>query len=247
MSNLTAITVQVNTNLNAKTISPALRKAEKSIIAGIKAPFILGEALQTIQENSLYKERGFTTFEQYCLTMYDISRNYAYKMIAAYKVTLIIDGIGIKPLNESQIRPLTNSMLKSEQIKSIWKEVSDTGKLTAITITEKVNQIIGKQTPVKTPEKADKTPEKDEVSPDIVNGKVNTDTVLTPDKEIASLKAQITLLENDLQKAREAQAGKMKLSKLARKMIQEGFKVLSQSIPEEQKEELLQTRLALLG
>ncbi len=84
---------------------------EQNFTDGVMA---MGNALLTINNQGLYKARGYTSFDSYCQEHWQIKSNYAYKQITAAKVKAklcticthspIADGI----VTEGQLRALTD-------------------------------------------------------------------------------------------------------------------------------------------
>ena len=73
-----------------------LRDLELVIETGLQTFYKVGEALLKIKENKLYKSE-FDTFEDYCLSKWNISRDYGYKLIQASNVISNLYTIVDKP------------------------------------------------------------------------------------------------------------------------------------------------------
>lgn len=100
----------------------ALCDYELTIEKGLETFFEVGSALMAISERKLYRETH-TTFADYCLQKWRISRSQAYRLIDASKVMKNLSPIGDTvplPSNEAQSRPL--SVLPLEQQTEAWLE-----------------------------------------------------------------------------------------------------------------------------
>jgi hypothetical protein len=104
-----------------------LVKFEAIIEKNCKSLFALGEALQVIRDEQLYRE-SFETFEDYCRERWAFSRIWAHYQISAAttRATLLTtvnnDGLP-EPTNERQLRPL--SKLKPEAKAAAWKRACE--------------------------------------------------------------------------------------------------------------------------
>jgi len=79
-----------------------------------------GRALRSINNEKLYKDHG--TFEKYCPEKWDLDDGYAYRLIESADVMDKVSPIGgVLPVNEAQVRPLTQ--LKANQWVAAWKMV----------------------------------------------------------------------------------------------------------------------------
>ncbi|AFY60331.1 hypothetical protein [Synechococcus sp. PCC 6312] len=110
-----------------------LERLEQTIRAGLNTFVEVGQALQKIREQRLYRETH-QTFEAYCEDKFDLRRNYADKTIAASSFVERISTIGvILPTNESQVREIL-TLPEDRQVEA-WREVAEAaaseGKLTA--------------------------------------------------------------------------------------------------------------------
>lgn len=113
-------------------IAQPMSQAEKSafvrcegiIEKGLQTFVEVGEALVTIRDQRLYREKH-ATFELYCRTRWDISKTQANRLIAAFSVVKNLTAAHLaKPaeLRESVVRPLTS--LSPAAQKSVWKKVT---------------------------------------------------------------------------------------------------------------------------
>ena len=100
-----------------------LAKFEAIIEKNCKSLFALGEALQVIRDERLYRD-SFDTFQEYCHAKWAFSRTWAHFQITAAttRATLLTvvnkDGLP-EPTNERQLRPL--SKLKPEAKAAAWR------------------------------------------------------------------------------------------------------------------------------
>ncbi|BAZ09198.1 hypothetical protein NIES4071_10040 [Calothrix sp. NIES-4071] len=122
----------------------------------LKSFWEIGRALGRIRDERLYRE-NYKTFEEYCMTRWEMSRRSAYQLIDAAIIYRnisenIIDEdqenvkrgkqkIKILPANERQIRPLV--VLSPKQQQEAWSKVVSTapnGKVTAVHVACVVNE-----------------------------------------------------------------------------------------------------------
>lgn len=101
----------------------ALRRAEGKIAKGLKLCLEVGQALNEIRQNRLYRER-YDSFEDYCEKRWDLSRPRAYELCGASSVIADLSAIAdipALPANEAQARPLTR-LRSGEHRKDAWLE-----------------------------------------------------------------------------------------------------------------------------
>jgi len=110
----------------------------------------VGLALKEIREQRLFRER-YESFSAYCKSVWDSSKAYVNRNIAAAEVVQNLAPIGAEPLsdtlsitmNEAQIRPLT--ILKPAQQKKAWEKAVEIsgGKPTALIVKKVVEEMVG--------------------------------------------------------------------------------------------------------
>lgn len=251
-------------------LSKEFKALESKIRAGLKSWEIVGECLNEIIANSYYTERGFKTFESYVEAVFDISRDYAYKIARAQSVVVLLRENGIKPAqmpaNESQVRPLCTIPTKDgegdEKIVAAYKNAIAAvgkGKLTAKVIKAAVDYTLGKGKATKDTSDDDGENAGNAAGNDAVDTGASTgastgeklpDT--SHDDEIARLTAE---LAEARQRAATAEAklaavtadGRAPLSKLQRDIISAGFKALAKSADVKTKSALASARNELLA
>ncbi len=235
-------------NKTDKTLDKELLKQEKIIRVANRSFVPLGDALSIIQTESYYVQRKFKTFELYVERFFDMGRDYAYKMIAGSKVYGIIKDAKFTPAQmpkvETHVRHLTKlrdneKELSTPDIIAVWSEVVEQGTITEKAIKAIVNDYLGIVPKTKTDNESDNKDGSE-------NESGSDDKEKATDVTIETLKARIVELENQLQKERETKKG-IAGTKIAREMIQAGFSVLVQSATDDQKDELIETKKALLG
>ncbi|OPC78945.1 hypothetical protein B4N89_33050 [Embleya scabrispora] len=64
-----------------------------------------GKALQIVRDARLYRTR-YESFEEYCLDRWDMQRRYADRLIQAWPIAEALSPIGLKAVNEAQVREL---------------------------------------------------------------------------------------------------------------------------------------------
>lgn len=110
-----------------------LAECETKIARGLQTFYEVGEALLKIRDSRLYRETH-GTFEDYCQEKWQLKERQAYLLMDATKVVknLKADQIDQLPVNEAQVRPLTQ--LEPEEQRLVWDVVQQTapnGKPTA--------------------------------------------------------------------------------------------------------------------
>ncbi len=59
---------------------------ERVIARGMSQFVAVGNALLTIRDEHLYRERGFSTFEGYCRERWSLGRSHSYRLMAGARV-----------------------------------------------------------------------------------------------------------------------------------------------------------------
>jgi len=254
-----------NVSIAPANLSKEFKALESKIRAGLKSWEIVGECLNEIIANEYYHERGFKTFESYVEAVFDISRDYAYKIARAQSVVVLLRDNGIKPAqmpaNESQVRPLCtiNGDDSDEKVVNAYKNAvanaaAKKAKITAKIVKEAVDEITGKGKATKDADTdADDTGD-NKGADDTGDAKSTGDTLpdTSQDDEIARLTHE---LAEARQRAATAEAklaavdaeGRAPLSKLQRDMISAGFKALAKSADAKTKSALASARNELLA
>jgi hypothetical protein len=128
--------LSVENTLN-KTEALELRRLEATVERCLKAFWEIGQALCQIRDKRLYRE-SYKTFEEYCITRWEMSRRSAYQLIEAASVyENVRHGAQILPANERQARPL--AALPPEQQREAWAKAVSTapsGKVTAVHVAQ---------------------------------------------------------------------------------------------------------------
>jgi len=101
---------------NTEVITSNRLKSLEQVISEGRLSFLrVGSALKEIRDERLYKERGFNTFEAYCVEFWGFKRDYAYKNIDAMEVHGILYTSGIQEdFSERVLRPLTPLLPRAE-------------------------------------------------------------------------------------------------------------------------------------
>ena len=114
---------------------------ETVIERGLHTFVDVGTALLEIRDSRLYRT-AFDTFEDYCRERWEMTRNYANKMISAAEVAGNLGTIvPILPATESQARPLAR--LEPDEQRIVWQQAVDTapnGKVTAAHVQSVVDE-----------------------------------------------------------------------------------------------------------
>lgn len=113
----------------------SLDELEGTIRQGLKTFMEVGKALASIRERRLYKDRGYTTFEEYCREEWGWSRVQAHRQIQAAKITETLP-IGNRPQRESLVRPLAR-IEDPEERAQVWQEACEEAKADNTPVTAK--------------------------------------------------------------------------------------------------------------
>ena len=129
-----------------------MEKLEQIIEAGLDLFYKVGQAFIEICTRKLYKDLGYSTFDEYCKQRWNMSRHYAYRLIKSSEVIENVDnwqqnhnlanGQQNLPTSESQTRELAK--LPVEQQGEAWQKTVDSasdGKITANHVKAVVNQM----------------------------------------------------------------------------------------------------------
>jgi hypothetical protein len=122
---------------------------------GITTFYEVGTALMNLNRSRLYRDTH-DTFEAFCKDEFDMTRAYAYRLIAAVEVADTVSPIGDKrPTSEAQIRPLTQ--LEPDEQADAWQEALDTSPTDAtgepIVTASHVAEVVAKRKPKAEPPK----------------------------------------------------------------------------------------------
>jgi hypothetical protein len=143
-----------------------LEQLEGVIQRNIGAFYEVGRALMEIRDKGLYRDvLGYDTFEAYCKDRWDFGKWYAYKLMDSASVINELDNCPIKPVTESQTRPL--SKLEPAQQREAWQKAVETapeGKVTAAHVSKVVKEITGEQPKPEQPEPKPTIPKHNEDS-----------------------------------------------------------------------------------
>ena len=124
-----------------------LEQLETVIKQNIGAFYEVGRALMEIRDKGLYRDvLGYETFEAYCKSRWDFSRQRAYQLMESVTVKNNLSTPVDIQITEYQIRPL--SKLEPAQQREAWQKAVETapeGKVTAAHVSKVVKEITGEQ------------------------------------------------------------------------------------------------------
>ncbi len=109
--------------------SDQLAEQEARIRSAVAEAFVTaGNALAVIRERKLYRTAEFSTFEEYCRVTWQMSRDFAYKLIAASEVVALLDVDNCiqTPANEGIARELTPLLSEPDKMGEAWTEAVQT-------------------------------------------------------------------------------------------------------------------------
>jgi hypothetical protein len=121
-----------------------LTRLEAVVKSGLGTFVEVGDALLKIREGRLYRD-SHKTFEDYCRERWEMSKTQANRLIQSSEVIENLAPIGVTPINESQVRPLTH--LEPAKQAEVWKRAVETapdGKVTATHVENVVRESVGK-------------------------------------------------------------------------------------------------------
>ncbi len=136
-----------------KELDSTVRKAAKGVVEA-------SIALAEIRENKLFKAGGHATFVEYCEKVHQMSKTYAYSLIASGRTYLQLSSIaenhGVDvdklPRVESQLRELSRVKDPEQQYSILAEVIEEKGSdYTAADITEKVEKVRKKAGKKRTP------------------------------------------------------------------------------------------------
>ena len=101
-----------------------LQELEGRIEAGLATFIDVGLCLLEIRDRRLYKDKGYTRFEDYCREQWGWSSRHVNRQIEAAETAVILGPIGPIPQTESQARELTPLVKADEQeAVAVWQEL----------------------------------------------------------------------------------------------------------------------------
>lgn len=110
-------------------ISDQLRSNEKEIRQWQQSRVAAGRAMRRISEEKQYRERGYSTIEEYSEKHFDIGESRWHQLVRHAKTYDIIDkhleGEKPMPQNEAQTRPLQPYQDSPKLLAEVWKMVTD--------------------------------------------------------------------------------------------------------------------------
>lgn len=125
-----------------------LDRLERIVRTGIVSFYNVADALIQIRDKQYYKKvLGFPTFEEYCNTRWEMTRQHAYQLIDAKQVadnlSTTVDKKELEEIPERQLRPL--AALPPEEQATVYRLAKETaeGKLTARHVESVVREVRG--------------------------------------------------------------------------------------------------------
>jgi hypothetical protein len=143
-----------------------LAASEQTIERGRSSAFETGAALRDIRDGRLYRQAA-QTFEEYCRQRWDMSRDYAYKLIDCSEVCGLIVDHGLHAIkSERQSRELArlrddDGGIDADKVAEAWSASIETAKSTGQPITAKlirteVAKVRGDEPPAPKPTKIER-------------------------------------------------------------------------------------------
>lgn len=126
-----------------------LNRCEAVIEAGRKTFIEVGNAMLTIRDNRLYREKH-KTFEEYCGRRWQIGKSTAYRMMEAAEVVSNIQDGGSESVPDNQAQAAALAALEPQEQREAWDKAVETapdGKVTAEHVKTVVAERLGWPTP----------------------------------------------------------------------------------------------------
>ena len=98
-----------------------LAECEAVIKRGIGTFVEVGEALLEIRDRRLYRESGYTTWDDYTRERWGWSKSHANRHIESAKVAGLLAPIGVIPANEAQSRELVPLLNDEKAMVEVWR------------------------------------------------------------------------------------------------------------------------------
>jgi hypothetical protein len=102
-----------------------LEHCEVTIKNGVKHFLSVGQALSTIRTKRLYKIKGFQTFEDYCQSKWEISRQYASQLILTFRLEDELSTAVDKPVVENPTQAKRFHKLSTEEQAEVKESIKD--------------------------------------------------------------------------------------------------------------------------
>lgn len=103
-----------------------LDELESIIERGLQTFVAVGTALLEIRDRRLYKEAGFTRFEDYCQQRWGFTKQRGYQYIEAAEITNILSTtVDFIPETESQARELAPLKDNPEVLRAVWQDLQE--------------------------------------------------------------------------------------------------------------------------
>lgn len=104
----------------------SLQELESRIEKGLQTFIEVGNCLLEIRDRRLYREQGYTRFEDYCKERWGWGRSYVHRQIEAAQTASVLLPTGNIPETESQARELT-PLIKADEQEAIetWKQLRE--------------------------------------------------------------------------------------------------------------------------
>lgn len=99
-----------------------LAELERVIARGMSEFVAVGNALLTIRDERLYRERGFDSFEDYCRQRWSLGRAHSYRLIAGAKVARLVSPIG-DITSEAHARELVPLLDDEKAMVDVWRSL----------------------------------------------------------------------------------------------------------------------------
>lgn len=119
-------------------VASRLSELENTIERGLATFVEVGQALLEIRESRLYSD-SHETFEDYCRGRWGMSRDYAYKQIAASEVCR---QLSTPPANEAQARELVPLLDKPDELVEAWTTAQEKGSANGGLTAEVIRSVV---------------------------------------------------------------------------------------------------------
>lgn len=100
------------------------RKIIQGFRRGLEASLTIGEQLKKIHENNLHEEKGFETFNEYCLKTFGIEPKTVSRLLTSVEIAKNLKDNGVElPANETQLLQL--APLEPARQVVVWRQCQD--------------------------------------------------------------------------------------------------------------------------
>jgi len=139
----------------------------------------VGLALVSIRDKKLYRE-SHDSFEAFVLSDWQMSKGHANRQIVAAELVRKLSKLGVKPVSEAQVRPLTR--LKPALAEACWTRAVEMGGVDGPVTADLVKQAVVEMSPKREAKPTRKTKKSRKVKPITIKTEFGV-VIVTPKKD----------------------------------------------------------------